>query len=329
MKTFLKVLTASLTAFSLSACMGPVQLEKLENVGPNETAFVIPVEGDTTAQGKFESVEYLEKKKVLAKRVTIPTRKLDTGRWPGEFEWIPTVRVIKVDRSLVTREWVNRRDPNTGKVTDRKAILVESSESVNFGVGVNITAMIQEEDAPRYLYWHSGKPLSEVIDTNIRGFIQSVAAREFGRMSLEDAKKKKGDVFVVISKETIEHFKKYGITIQTIGSADGLDFDEAIQLSINNTQTAQAEVEVARQQKIAQEERNKMNIAKAEADRKVAEEFAKAQQAQQALIELEIKKMNAQAALVAATRWNGATPSGVVPSNSNFLFGFGDQSSKK
>ena len=34
------------------------------------------------------------------------------GRMYYDIEWIPAVRVIRVDRSLVTREWTD--SPNTG-----------------------------------------------------------------------------------------------------------------------------------------------------------------------------------------------------------------------
>ena len=52
----------------LAAC-GPVELPIYDEVQPNESAYVIPLEGATkTNQGKFDSVSFLEEKKVAAKR---------------------------------------------------------------------------------------------------------------------------------------------------------------------------------------------------------------------------------------------------------------------
>jgi hypothetical protein len=325
-RTALAVVMASL----LSACgffIGPAKVLPLETVKPNETAFAIPLEGDTVGgQMKFESVSYLNSKKVQNKQIEIPVRDRSIGRWPGEFEWIATMRVIRVDRSLVTREW-----NTSGKDATQKnaAIAVESKESINFHVGINITALITEEDASTYLYWHNTKTLAEVIDTNIKGFVQGVLAREFGALTLEESKVQKNRVFAQADTETKEHFKKYGITVLNIGNAGGLEYDDqSIQASINRTQTAQMDVQVAEQQRLAQAKRNETNVAKAIADRQAAMEFAKAKDAQVARLELDIKmveasakKTQADASLVAAGRWTGSLPSQVLPASSGLLFG--------
>ncbi len=306
----------------MAAC-GPAYIEPIDTAGPNETVFVIPLEGDSKAQKQVQSVEYLKQKMVQSKRITIPIRQRNTGRLPGDFEYLPTVRVVKVDRSLQTRQWAGVKGASAG-------IHVESLESINFHVGFNVTALIQEEDAATYLYWHAGKQLGEIMDSNIRGFIQDIAAREFGNRKLEDCKAQKNAVFTLVEKEAKEHFKKYGITIVSLGNAGGLDFDDgAIQQAINNTQKAQMDVQVAVQQKLAQDERNKLVVAKALADRQAAEEFAKAKEAQMAKINLDIEMIKAQAQLVAAGKWNGATPSQILPQGSNLMFGLDAPAQKK
>lgn len=60
-------------AGALVSC-GPPLVEVIEEIEPNETAFVISLEDDADKQQQFESVEYLEKQKVAAKRINIPTR---------------------------------------------------------------------------------------------------------------------------------------------------------------------------------------------------------------------------------------------------------------
>ena len=311
-----------LAAAALTAACGPAPVKPIETAGPNETVFVIPLEGDSTAQKQVQSVEYLKAKMVQSKRIEIPIRERSTGRMPWDYEWLPTVRVIKVDRSLQTRQWSGVKGANAG-------IHVESLESINFHVGFNVTALIQEEDAATYLYWHAGKQLSEIVDSNVHGYIQDIAAREFGRRKLEDCKAEKNAVFALVEKEAKEHFKKYGITIVSLGNAGGLDFDdEAIQTAINKTQTKQMEVQVAEQERQAQEKRNQTNVARATAERQAAEEFAKAKDAQVAKIQLDIDMVRAQATLAAANKWNGSVPTQVLPQGSNMLFGL-DAPAKK
>lgn len=316
--TALLLLVGTLS-FGIIGC-GPAKVLPLEQVGPNETAFVIPMEGDSTKQAKFESVAFLQEHKVVSKRIELPVRERSIGRMWWDYEWIPTVRVIKVDRQLVTREWT--KGGATGTSSKDEALSVASLDSINFHLGVNLTAYILEEEAPTYLYWHGQKSLSEVVDTNIRGYLQGIMSDEFGQLSLEDAKAKKAEIFKKANDETIAKFKTVGITISYVGSAQGLMFDDpAIQAKINETQTAEMAVEVARKKNLEQTELNKAVVSKAIADREAAQEFAKAADAQARKLELDIKMVNAQAGLIAAGKWQGNVPASVLPQGSQFLFG--------
>lgn len=320
MKKLITMLIAA-SAVLLSAC-GPAPVQPIEIAGPNETVFVIPLEGDAKAQKQVQSIEYLKEHMVQSKRITIPIRERSIGRAPWNYEWLPTVRVIKVDRSLVTRQWSGV--PAKGNTSP--GIHVESRESVNFRVGFNVTALVQEEDAATYLYWHAGKQLAEIVDSNVRGFVQDISAREFGALSLEDAKSKKNDVFAKVEKESISHFKKYGITIISIGNAGGLEYeDPSIQENINKQQNAQMSVQVALQEKLAQDQRNLQAVATAKAQREAAEEFAKAKEAQVARISLDIEMTKAQAMLAFANKFDGRLPANIMPAGSGFLMGLDGQ----
>ena len=139
---FILLLIAVFTVVGLTGC-GPYPTEQAVEVKNNETAFVVPLEGDSKSkQAQFMSIEYLEKAKVATKRIIIPLRKRSLGRAWFDYEWIPLARVIVVDRSPVTREWL-----------DKEGIKVESLDSVGFTVGVNCTGMIREEDAAKFLYY--------------------------------------------------------------------------------------------------------------------------------------------------------------------------------
>ncbi|MEI6659983.1 MAG: SPFH domain-containing protein [bacterium] len=310
-------------AFTNTACMGPAKVLPLEKVGPNETAFVIPLEGQTSNQAKFESVEFLNAHKVMSKQIEIPVRERSTGRWSGDYEWIPTVRVIKVDRSLVTREWTKGGASGTSKKDE--ALSVASLDGINFHLGVNMTASILEEDAPTYLYWHGQKTLAEVVDTNIRGYLQGIMADEFGKLNLEKCKSEKANIFKKANDEAIAKFKGVGITISYVGSSQGFLYDDAaIQNKINETQTAEMSIQVADKKNQEQTKLNLAIVSKAIADRQAAEEYAKAASAQSAKIALDIDKIRAEAMLEAAKNlpnMKGQLPS-VMPAGSTLLFGF-------
>ena len=307
-------------SFLLNGC-GPYKTEKIEEIQANETAFLVPMEGDTkTDQQKFMSEDFLAKSKVALTRVIIPQRKRDTGRAPWAYEWIPTMMLIKVNRSPITREWTN--DEGTGTSVKKEAIRVESKDSIGFAVGVNLTAMIEEADAAKFLYKYAGKSLAEVVDTNVRGYLQTFLAQEFGSRDLTACKSDKGDIFKKAFEDAKKFFADYGITITNLGNAEGLEYENPqVQQSIDDAYVAEMDVKKADQERLAQRIRNQQNVEKAIADRKAAQEFAAAQNAQVAKLELDIRRMQAEATLEAAKKWNGQMPANIMPQGSSMLFG--------
>jgi hypothetical protein len=310
---FTILFAAVVSAFILTGC-GPYPTEQAVEVKNNETAFVVPLEGDTKAkQAQFMSIDYLEKAKVATKRIVIPLRKRSTGRAWFDYEWIPLARVIVVDRSPVTREWL-----------EKAGIKVESLDSVGFTVGVNCTGMIREEDAAKFLYYYPGNSLSDVMNKNVKGFIQNVLAREFGSRNLSKCQLEKKDIVLDLSKELTSHFAQYGITISSVGIADGMSYDNAeVQKTIDAVFVNETRVKQAEQEREAQKIINEKDLSIAQNERLKAEEFAKAAEAQTKMVELKIRQMEAEAKLESAKRWDGKAPGGVVPSNSPFLFQFG------
>ncbi len=310
------------------ACGSP-QLEVLEEIKPNETAFLVPLEGASkSGQGQFMSIEYLNANKVATKRVSIPTRQRTTGRGPGAYEWIPTVRVIKVDRTPVSRQWT--MDPTTGTAKSNEALCVESRESIDFCVGVLAIAAIEEEDAAKFQYHYAGKPLVQVMDQDVRTFAGGILSREFGVRTLDQGRTQKADIFGKMETDTREFFKTRGVKILSMNGTEGLQYrDKNIQDGINATFRAEQDVKTAVNEKLAQDERNKRDVAKATAARQAAEEFAKAQQAQVAMLQLNIETMRAQAQLEAAKKWNGQVPQTILPQGAQMLFGLDAPSVKR
>ena len=312
---FAGLLSAFFFCAGLTGC-GPYPTEQAVEVKNNETAFVVPLEGDSKAkQAQFMSIEYLERAKVATKRILIPLRKKQNGRAWCDYEWIPLARVIVVDRSPVTREWL-----------EKDGIKVESLDSVGFTVGVNATAMIREEDAAKFLYYYPGNSLSDVMNRNVKGYIQNVLAREFGSRNLSKCQLEKKDIVLGLAKELTAHFAQYGITISSVGIADGMSYDNVeVQKTIDAVFVNETRVKQAGQEREAQKIINEKDLSIARNERAKAEEFAKAAEAQTRMVELKIRQMEAEAKLESAKRWDGKTPSGVVPANSPFLFQFGNK----
>jgi hypothetical protein len=213
-------------------------------VEPNETAFVIPMEQNTDKQATFGSETFLEKKKVATKRIYTPTKWHQTGRMWFTGDYIATVRVIKVKRAPVTREWTN---DGSGTSTNKKEdIEVESRESIAFGVKITATASIPEEWASRFLYNYNGRTLEQVMDYDVRGRVQNVLTSEFGARLLENCQADRAIVFDSMRTNVIEYFETMGVRIMNIGAAGDFEYlDEAIQIAINEKYSSKMKIEAA------------------------------------------------------------------------------------
>jgi len=319
-KHFLTLIIA-IFALSIFGCVKPPKVEMIIEIDTNETAFLVPLEGKTKAgQAKFMSLEYLEEAKVATKRITLPQRGKRIGRFSHQITWIPTVRIIKVDRTPITREWT--KDSKTGTSKRDQAIWVESKDSIGFSVGVNITALISENNASNFLYYYAGKSLYSVIDENIRGFVTSILSREFGSRSLTNCKTDKKTISELALKETRDNFSDMGISITNLGLVGGLTYeDKEIQIAINEAYVAEMNIKKAGMDRDAQIAINEKTVSIAVAKREAAEEFEKAKEAMIAKVKLEIEQIRAEATRIAARKWNGSVPKNIVPQGTRFLFG--------
>ena len=106
----------------------PYDRPEYVDIDTSESAFLIPMEGDTAEQSAFPSLAYLQERKIASKRVQIIHRWSQTGFAPASGLWIPTVRLVKIDRRPLTREWT--KSSATGTSTRDQAISVETKDSV-------------------------------------------------------------------------------------------------------------------------------------------------------------------------------------------------------
>ena len=230
MKKNLLILFAAILV-AVSSCK-PYHEQIYVDIANNETAFVIPLEEGTNNQQQFKSAKYLETKKVAVKRVYTPTIWHQTGRAWFSGEWIPSVSVIKVDRSPVTREWTS--DDNTGTSKEKQDIDVESKESIGFGIGITCTASIPEDLASTFLYYYNGKNLAHVMDNNIRSYIQDILTSEFGIRNLSECQGQRKAIFDSMKVKTRQFFLARGIRIDNIGAAGEFHYlNTEIQTAIN------------------------------------------------------------------------------------------------
>ncbi|TAL02760.1 MAG: hypothetical protein EPO07_06975 [Verrucomicrobia bacterium] len=227
-----------------SGCIKAYDKPEYVEIDTSETGFLIPLEGDGTQQAKFQSEEYLKQRKVAAKRVQITHRWSQEGRISNDGRWIATVRLVKVNRSPVTREWMstattngegNRRPTHTDQ-----AIWIESGDSVGFSMGFTCTAFISEDDAAKFLYWYPSGSLHEVMDREVRARIQQVSAEVAAKYPLDVLRSKKQEISDAVKHDLTNFFATRGITVTTVGMFGGMTYENpAIQRSIDDTFIAQ------------------------------------------------------------------------------------------
>ncbi len=311
-----KALLLALFPLMIAGCR-PYDMPEFVEIDTSETGFLIPLEGNTDQQTTFESERYLQDRKVATKRVQIPHRWVQTGRMYWTGDWMDMVRLVKVDRSPVTRQWT--ADDSSGTSQLNEAIWIESKDSVGFSVGFDCTANIKEEDTARFLYMYRNKSLGEMMDTEARARVQSVAAEVAGQYDLDELRSRKQEIIDEVRKDVIPFFEERGITITTMGMFGGFTYQNPkIQEAIDETFVAQqlkviSSAKFSAQQKEndrieleAQATANKARtIAEGEADaiRKMAEATRKAQADP---LFLQLKMLEVQQDRI--TKWDGRYP---------------------
>ena len=289
------LLLGALLLFSFSGCVRAFDTPEYSEIDTSETGFLIPLEGNTATQAKFQSEEYLLQLKVAAKRVQLTHRWSQEGRLPNSGHWIPMVRLIKVNRSPVTREWT--ADAVTGTATRNQAIWVESSDSVGFSMGFTCTAFIPEEQAARFLYWYPSGSLAGVMDTEVRGRVQQVAAEIAAKYPLDSLRARKQEISDAVKNDVTHFFAERGVMITTVGMFGGMTYENTeIQKAIDNTIIAQ-QLKVVNQAKFEAQQRDNDRVeleanAVAERARRIASGEADAKKIAAAAEAQSIREVN-------------------------------------
>jgi len=288
----------------------------IDEVANNETAFLIPLEGDTDAQVKFDSVDFLEKKKIASKRITTQVTWIKTGYGWLSGKYVPQARLIKVDRTPVARRWT--AEANTGTSKNIQVLEAESKDSIGVKSGMAITAYIQEEDTAEYLYRYPGKDLASVVDNQIFNDCQAVYSEIAAKYEVRDLRLHKDEINQAMVDKVIPEYAKDGITIKpTMGLIGGLVYDnKGIQEAIDNVfiaQTLEAKMEAQKMAQVIENEKllaieeNEASKRKVKADAEAYEISSKSKAIKDGgegyleLLRLEVEKARIE-------KWDGTVP---------------------
>jgi hypothetical protein len=271
-----RALLAVVAIAGFSSCR-PANISQIENVATNETAFLVPLGDDAGKQVKLDSEKFLEDKKVSLSRIEIPQKWRSTGYFYTSGEYIPLAKLIKVDRAPVTVQWQASTDRNGTaiRVAGDKSIWIESKDSVGFSVGWNVSSYIKSEDAVKFLYMYAGRPLEDVMNTEVHGRVMEVSQQFASAQALDILREQKGEMSLAVQKDVTAFFAERGITVTNIGMFGGFIYeDPKIQASINGVFISQQLKNTSKAEFEAQDSINQKQVSAAKAKASAIEEEA-------------------------------------------------------
>lgn len=252
---FVSMLVVLCTCFV--GCRKPYDKPEFVTIEPSQTAFLVPLVGDSTNQASFESEEMLLQAKVATKEIQIPHRWVQTGRrhWMGEYR--ASAALIVVERKPVSRSW---ESGDSTAASANKAIFGETADAIGIYVGMNCTAMIEEKDAAKFLYRYNNTPLETIIDTDIKKMVEDEFNRATSQFKSTELHTNKSIIIETVKTNVTEYFKDYGITITVLGIKEGFSFENpAIQEALDKKFESEQDL-------VIQQNKNEAALAKAEAE---------------------------------------------------------------
>ena len=258
MKKFIVLaLTIIMVCLCFTGCRKPYDKPEFVTIEASQTAFLVPLVGDTSNQASFESEEMLLQAKVATKEIQIPHRWVQTGRkhWMGEYRASATL--IIVERKPVSRSW---ESGVSAASSDNRAIFGETSDGIGIYVGMNCSAQIEEADAAKFLYRYNNTPLETIIDTDIKKMVEDEFNMQASKYVSTELLNHKAEIMDAVKTNVISYFKEYGITITVLGLKEGISYENPdIQKAIDAKFASEQEL-------VIQQNKNEANIAKAEAE---------------------------------------------------------------
>ena len=204
----------------------------------------------------------MRENKIAAKRFIIPHAKLSgSGAWSDYY--VPTGRLVIVDRTPDNREWV--KSAARGTSTKNQGFPVQSKEGLNITLGIAIATSVTEDDSPRFLFRFGVKPpagdgpkpeviftsvyygrsLTEVMDGVVRNKVQALLGNEFTKRTFDEANAQAEQLMASVQTNLEKYLKSVGITLDYIGWADTFEFDSTVQDAINRRYIATQDEAIA------------------------------------------------------------------------------------
>lgn len=269
---------------SFTGCVRPYDKPEYVEVGPNETAFVIPMFTDENVKTEDqvhlnENVEFYKKNMVSSKLIQIPHKWIKTGRTARSGYYKGTVRVITVDLTPRSGNWLQN---------DKNAIKVETAASQGITIPMSYTVRIKPEDAALYLSYYKAVDFQSVIDTQINRFFAQEAGKAFHKVEYKDVAKQRDVILASAVDKTRDHFAQQGITIDQLAIVDGLIYDDAsLQTNIDEQAKMQAQIVLEDQKALLITKQKANKIAEANIDADVA-------RAKASTLDIELKRKRAE-----------------------------------
>ena len=258
------------TAFGLLLGVAPAQAyyDKTDyteayTILPNESAFWIPDAGaNKDSQTQFDSEAYLNANKVPLKRFIVPHVKLQGSGGFYDF-YVPAGRLIIVDRTTYSREWVDSAERGTSH--KKEGFPCQTIEGLNITVGISVGASVSDANAAKYLGRFGVLPISgdrtnpaiifnsvyysrrlaEVMDDVGRKKVQTLVCAEITARTFDKANAEANQIIDSVTKKSIDYFASVGITLDFIGWADTFTFDHDVQDAVNRRYVAAQDKEIA------------------------------------------------------------------------------------
>lgn len=232
---------------------------------PSESAFFIPDAGaNKDSQASFGSEQYLKENKIAAKRFLVPHVKLPAtgGYFEGDY-YVPSGRLIILDRTPVNREWVSAS--HRGTSAKDESFPCQTAEGLDYKVGIAISSFVTEDNAAKFLYWfgvnapagdrskaeviftsvYYARSLSQVMDSVVRSKVQALVCSEVVKRTMDKANADLAGMMTNIQTSVETYLASRGITLDFIGWADTVNFDPHVQDAINRRYIADKDAAIA------------------------------------------------------------------------------------
>lgn len=299
MKRLLSVVFAMMFFLtSLTGCIKPYKTPIIETIATDEDAILVPLVGGIEGQEQADTDKYVKEDLIYTKEVEIPQRWVQTGRFNWNGEYRPSAKLIIISRAPESREWVDASDEGTS--TSKQGFDVESKDSIGFSFGVVATAQVT--DTVKYANKYGERPLTNVMDAEIRNYVQSILSDVATSYTLDEIDKMKVEAVSNLRAEIIPTFAEFGITVTSIGFKGGLTYeDPEIQKAFNDVIVAEksreAQLLINEKEKSQVETANSNKIAKAQAEAEEARIKAQNWEVYYKIRQLDIQEIYAQALL--------------------------------